>query len=397
MVSAEEARQIIAESATALATEVRHIDEVLGYVLAENVFSVTDIPGFDQSAMDGYAVRHADVASPLRLAGEMYAGVAHRLILNAGEAIRVFTGAPIPLNADMVVMQEKTALKNGRVYVLDQNTKNGLNIRQQGDELKAGNVIAVKGTVLSPATIGLLAGAGISKVCVYRKPKLCLVVTGNELQQPGIPLEFGQVYDANGYQLKAALQQDGINSVAVYRAADNIADLISILQQAIASGDMIILTGGVSVGDYDYVVQVLSTLGVTQHFHKIKQKPGKPMFFGTKEDKLVFGLPGNPASALTCFYVYVRPAIAALCGRESSFRGNVYAQTEHTFIKPAGMTYFLKGFHERGKVRILDAQESYRLSSFARANCLIELAASQTGIAIDDKVKIFFLNKRYDE
>lgn len=391
MVSVEEARQIIAANTAALPPEVRHIGEALEYVLAEDVFSATDIPGFDQSAMDGYAIRYEDAALPLSLAGEMYAGIPHQLSLHAGEAVRVFTGAPVPLNADTVVMQEKVMQENGHIRILDDKLKKGLNIRRQGEDIKAGSVAAKAGSTLSPAAIGLLAGAGIATVKAHAKPGVGIIVTGNELQQPGSPLTFGQVYDANAYQLKAALQQAGISLINVYHADDSIADLTHVLQRSLNHNDVTVLTGGVSVGDYDYVVQTLATLGVAQLFHKIKQKPGKPMFFGTKDDKLIFGLPGNPASALTCFYMYVRPAITFLYGKKKIFPEAQQVKINNAFAKPAGMTYFLKGLYEQGKVSILDAQESYRLSSFARANCLIELDAPQTSIAVNDKVKIHFI------
>jgi molybdopterin molybdotransferase len=391
MVSVEEARKIITANISVLSSGVRRVDEALGCILAEDVLSVVDIPGFDQSAMDGYAIRYEDAALPLKLAGEMYAGISHQLSLNAGETIRVFTGAPVPSNADTVVMQEKIIKENSCIYIHDDKIKKGLHIRWQGEEIKSGDLIAKTGSVLSPAVIGLFAGAGILKVKVYKKPGVGLIVTGNELQQPGSALKYGQVYDANTFQLKAALQQAGISLINVYHADDDIDDLMQVLRKSLEDNEVTILTGGVSVGDYDYVVKALSKLGVVQHFHKIKQKPGKPMFFGTKDNKTVFGLPGNPASALICFYIYVRPVIMFLSGEKKFFSQEKWAKANTTFSKSPGITYFLKAEYKNETVSISDAQESHKLSSFASANCLVELDASQSEIAINDTVKIHFL------
>jgi molybdopterin molybdotransferase len=201
---------------------------------------------------------------------------------------------------------------------------------------------------------------------------VAIIITGNELQQPGNPLLFGQVYDANSFQLSAALQQIHLNDISVLKVGDDLVQIQQVLQQALEQSDMVLLTGGVSVGDYDFVLQAATACGVSTLFHKIKQRPGKPLFFGLKENKPVFGLPGNPSSVLTCFYEYVIPAIEKLTGKMAIVK-SINVPLAKSFQKAAGLTHFLKGFFDGHKVMPLDAQESYRLSSFAKANCLVKI------------------------
>lgn len=390
MISVQEAKQIIREAALPVKSSVLPLADAFGLVTSEDVTAVTDIPNFAQSSMDGYALQFADKDIPLTIIGEMAAGASEPLILQRGQAARIFTGAPLPENADTVIMQEKIRIENELLIAEDDQLKYGINVRPRGAEVKKGEVAMAANMYLSPAAIGFLAGIGCVEISVYTPPKVAVILTGNELQQPGIPLEFGQVYEANSFQLKAVLHQIGIKDIETFRADDHPEKLKKVLEKALAKNDVVLLNGGVSVGDYDFVTSVAQSCGVQEKFHKIRQKPGKPLFFGTKGDQLIFGLPGNPSSSLTCFYEYVLPALEKAMGLPHGIQ-EMHATITHNYPKATGLTHFLKAFYSNGKVTPLHAQESFRLHSFAQANCFIVLPEESSGCKADDRVTIHLL------
>ncbi|NMN37402.1 gephyrin-like molybdotransferase Glp [Pedobacter sp. SG918] len=390
MISVKEAKHLISQHIKALNPISIDLAKASGLILAADVYAKYDIPAFSQSAMDGYALKFEDREQELSVVGEMAAGTATNITIQKGETSRIFTGAPLPKGADTVVMQEKITRIDGKITLQDLNLKPGLNVRDKGSEIKASALAMEKGDFLSPAAIGFLAGIGINEVSVYPMPKISIIVTGKELQQPGKPLEFGQVYESNSYSLSAALKLEGIEQVAVYEADDDLGILKNVLLNAMANSDVVLLTGGVSVGDYDFVIEAASHCGIKQIFHKVKQKPGKPLYFGTKDQKLIFGLPGNPSSVLSCYYNYVLPSIKSLSHQNNSVI-EVQAELTHPYSKPAGLTHFLKGKYENGLVTPLSAQESYRLSSFAQANCLICLDEIQEHFNKSDTITVMIL------
>ncbi|KIA92413.1 molybdopterin-binding protein [Pedobacter kyungheensis] len=390
MISVKAAKDLISENITRLAPVVINLEQASGYVLAADIYARFDIPAFRQSSMDGYALKFADCEKELQLIGEMAAGTSTNLTINAGETSRIFTGAPLPDGADTVVMQEKITRTGDKITLQDTNLKSGSNVRGIGSEIAAGALAMEKGDLLSPAAIGFLAGIGITEVSVFPLPQIALIVTGKELQKPGEALAFGQVYESNSYSLAAALKTEGIADLTVYEADDDLNILQNVLQTALDKHDLVLLTGGVSVGDYDFVIEAAKRCGVKQVFHKVKQKPGKPLYFGTYNQKLVFGLPGNPSSVLSCYYNYVLPAIKVLSLKSNPVT-EVQAVLSHRYNKPAGLTHFLKGKYENGKVSPLGAQESYRLSSFAQSNCLICLNETQENFEAGETVTVLIL------
>lgn len=361
-----------------------------GLTLAEDVMAPYSIPAYPQSSMDGYALAHSSVGADITLVGEMAAGSSQHFQLQPGQAIRIFTGAAVPAGADTVVIQEKSKADNGKLIIEDPNLKCGDNVRPVGSEIEKGATAMRAGDVLTPAAIGFLAGMGIASVKVYPRPKVSIIVTGNELQHPGEPLQYGQVYEANSFTLLAALEQLHIGQVTVQRSPDDLATLQHLLEQALQQSEVVLMTGGVSVGDYDFTLKAFDASGVRKVFHKIKQKPGKPILFGVKDQKLVFGLPGNPASVLTCFYQYVLPALTAMMHARPLVR-EVQATLTHDFKKPAGLTHFLKAYYHDGQVQLLTGQESYKLNSFARANCLAVLPEATTEMAAGNSIEIHVL------
>lgn len=374
MISVDAARQLVAENVIPLSEVELSLAGASGKVLAQDVFAETDVPAFAQSAMDGYAFYFDDwkVNSALKIAGEIPAGTSTDRSLNKDEAIRIFTGAPVPQGANTVVMQERTRITDQGLFISDDRLMVGGHVRPAGSEIKKGALAIQKNTLLTPAAIGFLAALGVGRVKVYPDPVISIIVTGDELQEPGEILNYGQVYESNSYTLSAALQQVGLTASRIFKAKDNSAELSAIMEQALKLSDLVILTGGVSVGDYDFVLKAAENCGVYTVFHNIKQRPGKPLFFGKREEKAVFGLPGNPSSVLTCFYMYVLPALKLLTKRPLQLQ-QLKVPLKNSYTKQHQLTHFLKGWYDGVQVVILEAQESYRLSSFAHANCLVEL------------------------
>jgi molybdopterin molybdotransferase len=372
VISVTEAKHIVHNAIKTLPPITVPLLDAAGLVLAEDIYAMLNIPSFRQSAMDGYGFCFDDHLEKREIivSGEVAAGSDASIIVTSQQAVRIFTGAPIPEGVDTVVMQEKVAIQNKRLFIKDDLLVKGHNIRLIGSEIAAGEIALEKGILLSPAAIGFLAGIGVTTVKIYPKPAITIIVTGNELQQHGFPLKQGQVYESNSLMLTAILRQLYVTNVKVVRAADDITILKNVLEMALQNSDMILLTGGVSVGDYDFVVEAAGLCGVTELFYKIKQKPGKPLFFGKKENKIVFGLPGNPSSVLTCFYEYVMPTLEKLSMLRTMIK-TIYLPLAKPYYKKGVFTNFLKGICNEKEVIPLDGQESFRLSSFARANCLI--------------------------
>lgn len=390
MISVSEAKQLIFSQIIPLEPVILNLEAASGHVLAKDIYAAYDIPAFKQSSMDGYAVIFDDRNLELELVGEMAAGTNYSLTIKNGETSRIFTGAPLPEGADTVVMQEKIAFVADKVSIHDEHLIHGSNVREKGSEIKAGALAVQKGTLLGPAAIGFLAGIGITEAEVFPMPKVAVILTGKELQKPGKELGFGQVYESNSYSLSAALKQEGINQISVLTADDDLEILSGILESALKNNDVVLLTGGVSVGDYDFVIEACGRCAVEQIFHKVKQKPGKPLYFGKKDTKLVFGLPGNPSSVLSCFYNYVLPALKLLSHKENKVK-EVKAELSLNYKKPAGLTHFLKGKYEDGTATPLTAQESYRLSSFSQANCLICMNEEQENFTAGEIITVLLL------
>ncbi len=390
VITVQEAKTLIRQSVPAPVVTKLPLYQAAGHILAEDIKAVTDIPAFVQSSMDGYALKFEDAEKGLIIKTIIQAGSTAEAGIKNGETARIFTGAPLPQGADTVIMQEKTEIKNGILHCRDEQLQRGSNVRLKGSEIARNALAMQKGDLLTPAAVGFLAGIGIAFVEVYRKPSVALILTGDELQQPGQELKAGQVYESNSFALKAALHQAGIDHAETFFVRDNLHLLQETLKEAIAQHTLVLLTGGVSVGDYDFVVKAAEGNNINAIFHKIKQKPGKPLFFGRKENVLIFGLPGNPASVLTCYYQYVLPAIRLMYGRDEPAKA-VQATLTADVRKVPGLTQFLKAWYENGKVTPMGAQESFRMSTFAIANCFICLHEEGLEYKNGDRVEVHLL------
>ncbi len=392
MISVAAAKQFIKEQCNVLSPVPVPVAEAGGLVLASSVVAPYDMPAFYQSSMDGYAFRFADwqAGSELTVVAESAAGNTRRFTLGEGEACRIFTGAPLPDGADTVVMQEKVQRIQSQIIIEETIVAPYQHVRRPGAEIKQGTVALEAGNLLNPAAISFLAGIGINSVSVYPSPAVTIIVTGNEFQPATKTPAWGKVYESNTAGLSTALSQAGITDIRTRLVPDDLDATADALQAALNESDMILLTGGVSVGEYDFVVTAARQCGVTQHFHRVKQKPGKPLFFGTCNKVVVFGLPGNPSSVLTCFYEYVVEAISCLTKRNVNLtRRSVRLNGNYT--KAAGLTHFLKARFDGEKVNVLSAQESFRLATFATANCLLIAEEEHTTLNENDFVTIHLL------
>ena len=388
MINVTEAKKIINENISLLTQQQQPLANALMHVLAIDVHAPISVPPFRQSSMDGYAFKFAAWNNkPLNITGMVQAGITENIHVG-NDAIKIFTGARVPDDADTIVMVEHTKVIDGKLYIDSPNLKQGTNVRDKGAEILKGNIALQQGALLTPAAIALLASLGLTEVDVIKQPHVTIITTGNELQTQGNSLQQGQIYESNSITLTAALQLLGIQSNVVF-VKDTMDELQSSISKALQQADLVLLTGGVSAGDFDLVPSALEQCGVQKLFHKIKQKPGKPLFFGIYKNCIpVFGLPGNPGSVLTCYYEYVTIALACLTGNKNIIKPALHLVLKNTFTKPAGLHHFLKGLYYNNEVEWLDAQESYKMKSFATANCLISIAEEVTEVKAGDVVEV---------
>ncbi|WP_194777926.1 molybdopterin molybdotransferase MoeA [Pararhodonellum marinum] len=391
MISVSEAKAILSQNLPEPIVVTSPLDLCLGKVLAADLYSPISVPLFDNAAMDGYAFAFADYEEkkPLKVSHVVQAGAPFLPEVKNGEAARIFTGAPVPPGTDTVVMQEICEIDQGQLKILSKDIKKGENIRLKGSQTKTGELIMEKGLQLNPAMIGFLAGLGLSELPVYKFPNVVVLTSGKELVLPGKPLLPGQIYESNSYALRATLAELGITATKWPTVDDEPEKVRLSIKEALVNCDVLLITGGISVGEYDFVQAALEDLGVEKLFYKVKQKPGKPLYAGKKGDKLVFGLPGNPASTLTCFYQYVKPSLLQMMGKKPE--DPISAALKTTFQKKEGLTQFMKGRLTDGLVHLLTGQESYKMNSFAVSNCLVELPESDTDLAKGTLVKVHLL------
>lgn len=390
MITFSEAKKILSESIETAPVTWVPVSDALGRTVMEDVFSPIAQPPFHQSAVDGYAFRHADLSSlnSLRLVCEVAAGSVSSLKLMPGECIRIFTGAQVPEGADTVVMQEHVTTDGKGVIVSDSRILPGANIRPQGSHLAKGEKVIGNGTSLNAAATGLLYGAGISLVKCVPEPVITIIITGNELLSQGASPEPGKIYESNSYMLTALLREQGYHNTSFVFVKDDFDEINRRIMQALRNSDFVIVTGGISVGDYDYVGAVLQQQEVQRLFYKVRQKPGKPVYMGVKDKKIIFALPGNPASVWVCFFEYVLPALRKYSGVPDIFQQEITLPVMNRYSKKAGMVHFLKAFTDYQSVQILEGQESYKLKSFTYSNCLVVLPEDIEEVHPGDKLQV---------
>ncbi len=393
LVSVHEAHEAIRRTVKAGKIVEVDIADAFGYVLAQTVKSPLPSPLFDNSAMDGYAFRFDDYkkGKGVYITGEASAGKNYTGRLKSGEAIRIFTGAAIPDGADTVVMQERIFLKENQLLVRDDKLAKGANIRKAGSQIKKGDVAVEKGSLLNPGSVSFIAALGVARVKVFNLPDVAIIVTGDELVGPGKKLKAGQIFESNSVALNAMLRTDGIRNVKIYNANDTFESTRKVFQKAFGRHDFVLFTGGISEGDYDFVGKVMAAERIKTLFYKVKQKPGKPLYFGSKSGKYIFGLPGNPASVLSCYYEYVRPALQDFQSNTQRTSLILHLPLSKSYSKKSGLTHFLKGYTDFRTVLPLPGQESFNVRSFVEANCFIMLGEATEIINEGDIVEVHMI------
>ena len=391
------AREFIARFLSPVtALERLGIRAALGRVAAEDVISPLDVPAHDNSAMDGYAVRHADLKADgdvtLKVAGSSFAGAPFNGSLGAGECVRIMTGGVVPAGADTIVMQEHVKADKDRVTIGGGHER-GQNLRRAGEDLKTGQVALKRGSLLRPAEIGLIASLGIGEICVYRKLRVAFFSTGDELRSIGTTLGEGQIYDSNRYTIHGMLTRLGCDVIDMGVVRDDPQLLEKAFADAAATADVVITSGGVSVGEADFVKDLLEKLGEVV-FWKIAMKPGRPLAYGRIGTAHFFGLPGNPVSVMVTFYQFVRDALLKLSGRDPVPPLPTFKVPCTSNLKKApGRTEFQRGVLSQDaagawSVRVTGEQGSGILRSMAEANCFIILPDSQGNVAAGTTVEV---------
>lgn len=409
MLSYAEAHKLIVNSIEPLEAVNLPLAEILNHVLSESLIAPFESPQFDNSAVDGFGVliedlKNADTTNPveLKLVGSLAAGThtdGNKCPINRGECIKILTGAPVPAGVEAVIMKEHSSFeKRTDIGLFSKSVVAGENIRRRGEELKEGDCVVSANTIVNPPIVGIIASLGYEKFSVYRQPRIAIITTGDELVQPGKTLAQNQIYNSNSFAIEAACQSLGLKETIKLHCNDTREDTIEKLEQALKFADVIICTGGVSVGDRDLVKPVLEEdFKVDTIFWRIAIKPGKPVYFGRKEKKYFFGLPGNPVSALVTFHLFVKPALCKLQGLSPLGHSVHKASLERKIKKKAGRMEFVRGIQKRTKddtlrVEPTRGQESHMLSGLAFANCLIHFEIEEETLEENSQVEIQNLN-----
>lgn len=399
MLSVEEARQKMLETIPVLPTENRNILECTGYVLAEKLNATENIPPFDNSAMDGFAVQSKDLIgvskekpASLSVVETIAAGYAPKKSVSSGQAARIMTGAMMPNGADAVVMQEVTELSGETVNIFESVAENE-NVRFTGESVKQGEPVMSPGKHLLPPEVSMLASLNCSQVNVYRKPKVAVVSTGDELTPLGEPLEPGKIRDSNRYGIFAQVEEIGGTPIDMGIAPDDKAETERIFRESIGKADALITSGGVSVGEHDVVKDVLTKLG-EMNFWRVAMKPGKPQAYGSIDGKPVFGLPGNPVSSLVVFDLFVRPALLKMAGHTDLFRPTFKAVLQTDVTNRDGRVNYMRAIlsEKNGQfiAKTTGPQGSGILHSLVLANGLIIIPSGVT-IKAGETVDAHFL------
>ncbi len=414
LIEIEEAQRLIAARVEAPAAEPVALSAALGRVLAEDVTSADDVPGFDSSAMDGYAVRAADTtgAGPARavsltVVGESRAGHPAERRLGPGEAVAISTGGVVPDGADAVVRVEDTDGGRGRVEVRAEVAP-GRDVRRAGDDIHAGETVLRSGAEIGPAEAGVIASVGRAEVACARRPRVSVLTTGDELQEPGAPLAPGAIRNSNAHSVAALVERSGAELVEASIVRDERWATAAAIERALA-GDVVVVCGGVSVGEHDHVRPALAALGVEQVFWGVALRPGKPTYFGVAPQRpkskrttnggsrgaLVFGLPGNPVSAMVTFLLFARPAVRALLGADDAGAPRATAILDEPYEKGRGRAHVVRcrlelrddGWHARPT----GEQSSHVLTSMLGADALAILPTDSGPVAAGERIAIELL------
>lgn len=423
MITIAEALELVLKTVVRAVPAEVGLEDALGLVLAEDIVSRDAIPPFDNSAMDGYAVRAADIAGAtadepvtLQVIDDIKAGGVSSNTIQPGQSARIMTGAQMPKGADTVVKVEDTSLFTGEArtafagagisgdvlvpVLINCPSREGQNIRRAGEDVAVGETVLKSGALLGPAEIGLLASLGFPVIKAYPPVRIAVITTGDELLEVGQALEPGKIRNSNAYSLSAQIKQAGAVPVRMGIATDTKENVRGLFEEALGSCDIILTTGGVSVGKYDVVKDVLDEIGAETVFWKVAQKPGNPLGFWIKNGKYIFGLPGNPVAAMVCFEEYVRPAARLMMGHKKLFRPAVEATLKSNIKKRAGRVHFIRVNVEKDNneyfVGSTGPQGSGILKSMVLADGLAVAPAEADFIPAGEKITVHLIAERED-
>ena len=396
---AEQALQQILQSVSARSGSITvSIRESLGCTVAKDITASLNVPGHTNSAMDGFAINAIDIPADgqqeLTVVGTAWAGRPYAGDIHRGECVRIMTGAAIPENTDTVIMQERVK-KDGNKILIDHANNPGQNVRQAGEDIAIGDIILTRGKLITPAELGLLASVGISEITVFKKLRVAFFSTGDELRPVGSTLEKGQIYDSNRYTLYGMLTRLGVEVIDLGVIKDERQAVEQAFLQAAELADVIITSGGVSVGEADFVTDTLEKIGKV-NFWKVAMKPGRPLAYGKIKNAWFFGLPGNPVSVMVTFYMFVQPALKKMMGRVWQKPLLISATCNSKLRKRPGRVEYQRGILEVQDdsnstsyvVKKTGAQGSGILRSMSEANCFIILPMESTGVEVGDTVHV---------
>ncbi len=393
LLSREQALALVLERVVALESEEVALDAAAGRVLAEPALAGVDLPSFEASAMDGYALRAVDVPGRLAIVARIAAGRPATRRLEQGEAMAIATGGVVPEGADAVVPVEDVVVEEEHVGIPGEVAR-GANVRVRGGDLASGALVVAPGVRLGPAHVGALAAAGVTRMRCYRRPRVVVAVTGTELRAPGEPLARGEIYDANGFILATQIRSTGSESERLPLVRDDLETTRAAIARGLES-DVLVTSGGVSVGSYDYVRESEAELGVEEVFWRVAVRPGKPIAFGVRGSTLVFGLPGNPVSSLVGFELFVRPALLALQGLTDprpAFRpGRLARETPLLETRESLLRAHARVEGDAVLLEPLGGQESHMIAHAATANALVLVPRGEGTLAAGSVVSYLSL------
>jgi molybdopterin molybdotransferase len=371
MIKVKEAQEIIGGFSREAKVEIVGLFDSLGRVLAENISSETEMPPFNKSAMDGYALSKSDSSEKFRICETIAAGQISEAKIVRGECVKIMTGAPLPKGTDLVIKKELTLEENGFMSILEREDND--NVCRKGEDVKIGDLILQKGNKITAQQVGIMASVGCARIRVYKKPIIGIVTTGSEIAEPGQVLKPGQIYNSNSYSIGAQYLNYGCEIRYDKSVVDNKSDIKKSIGLMLKTADVIVISGGVSMGDFDFVPQVLRELGVKIRFEKIAVKPGKPTVFGTLGNKAVFGLPGNPVSTFVINEVFVKPLIFKLMGFLKSAEQQKYFINWHYSRVKGSRTNYIPVRLEGRTVKKIDYHGSAHIRALAKADALMEI------------------------
>jgi molybdopterin molybdotransferase len=401
MIPFKEAKAIVQKQLSQLDSELVQLKKASGRILAENVVASFPSPRFDNSAMDGFAVRANDTIGAtkenpisLKMVSVSAAGMPSDVEISPGECIQCMTGAAIPKGADTIIMvEDSSGFSDDDTVQIMVESHRGKHIRRMGEEMNEGDILIKKGTRMTPSEIGTCATFGLGELTVFKRPKIAIFGTGNELVEPGFELKDGQIYNSNLFVFADLAAKVGAEVIMRNVIKDDKESLRAFLSEALETCDVIISSGGVSMGRFDYVRDVFMELGVTEHFWKVAQKPGKPLFFGTGNDTLIFGLPGNPVSSYIGFMEWVWPALESMMGKSES--KPITGILAEPFPREKVKTRFLFGnaWIENNQLVCKPASKigSHMLTSSLEANCILSSEPGEWVLQVGQKIRVNLL------